>query len=152
MQTVASPARFVVDASVVMKWHLRDEQHVAEADAILADLLNGNILLVAPDHLRYEVPNAIRTAVLTNRLTALDGQTAIEAFFGWQLPTAGGDGLIMAAYDIALRFGCALYDGLYLALADLISAPLVHADRRLHNTLAGRFQHELWIEDYETAP
>lgn len=151
MQTDASPARYVIDASVVIKWHLRDEQHVAEADAVLAGLHRGETLLVAPDHLRYEVPNAIRTAVLTNRLTALDGQTAIEEFFGWQLPTAGGDGLILAAYDASLRYGCALYDGLYLALADLIAAPLIHADRRLHNMLGGRFQHELWIEDYDTS-
>lgn len=43
-----------------------------------------------------------------------------------------------------------MYDALYLALAEQIGCPFVHADRRLHNTLAGRFPHELWIENYAT--
>lgn len=142
------PTRYVIDASVAIKWHLRDEQFVDESDALLADMLDGRVVLIAPDHIRYEVANAIHTAVRMDRLSEADGRLALEQFLEWQLPTATGDGLIIAAYDIARRFGCALYDGLYLALADHIGAPLVHADRRLHNTLNLQFAHERWIEDY----
>lgn len=148
MQPSNRPIRYVVDASVVIKWHLRDEQFVDEADSLLSDMLSGLVLLIAPDHIRYEVASAIHTAVRMARITEEDGRAAIEQFLGWHLPTATGDGLIIAAYDIARRFGCGFYDGLYLATADHIGAPLIHADRRLHNALGRRFPQELWIQDY----
>lgn len=151
MQSSNRPIRYVVDASIVIRWHFRDEQYVDEAEALLSDMVDGRVALIAPDHIRYEVANAIHTAVRMSRITDTDGRAAIAQFLGWHLPTAAGDGLIVAAYDIARRFGCAFYDGPYLATADHIGAPLVHADRRLHNTLGQRFPHELWIQDYHRA-
>lgn len=151
MQSTTRPVRYVVDASVAIKWHLRDEQYVDHADVLLDDMLSGRIALIAPDHIRYEVASAIDTAVRMGRITADDGRVAVEQFLGWHLPTATGDGVIVAAYDIARRFGCSFYDGLYLAVAEHVGAPLIHADRRLHNTLGQRFPHELWIQHYSRA-
>jgi predicted nucleic acid-binding protein len=142
--------RYVVDASIAIKWHLRGEEHMDKADLLLADFRSGRAQLLAPAHIHYEVANAIRTAVRTGRLIASDGQSSIEAFFGWNLPTVTSERLILSGYGLSLTYGCALYDGVYLALAAIARCPLVHADRRLHNTLGGRFPHELWIEEYSS--
>jgi predicted nucleic acid-binding protein len=148
METTDRAQRYVVDASVVSKWHLRDEQYVDLADENLFAFQAGRIDLVAPDHPRYEVPSAIRKGVRTGRLTSDQARTAISDFLNWRLPTVGDEGLILAAYDQTVRFGCSFYDGLYLALCESIGCSLVHADDRLRNALGIRFPLAIWIEDW----
>ncbi|MGH2559192.1 MAG: type II toxin-antitoxin system VapC family toxin [Thermomicrobiales bacterium] len=141
---------FVVDASVATKWYLLDEEDTRAADAVLADFREGRILLVAPDHIRYEVASAIQNAYRTNRLTNDQAQRATAEFLSWHIPKASGDDLILAAREAAIRFGCSFYDGLYVALAESAGCPLIFADRRLRNTLGGQFGHALWLTDYAT--
>jgi len=38
-----SVKRVVIDASVALKWRLRDEQETAQADALLDDFLEGKL-------------------------------------------------------------------------------------------------------------
>ncbi|HVC33459.1 MAG TPA: type II toxin-antitoxin system VapC family toxin [Chloroflexota bacterium] len=139
---------YVLDASVAVKWHLHDEGFVAEARRLLVDLREGRIQIIAPDHVRYEVSSAIRNAVRMGRILPEAGATAIDQFLSWNVPTVAASDLIRAGYGLALRFGCSLYDGLYLALAEATGFPLVYADHRLRNALGSRFPLALWIEDY----
>ena len=139
---------YILDASIAMKWYLDDEDHTSESDAILTAFREGQITLYAPDHIRYEVANALRNAVRRERIADARGREALSEFLSWQIPTVGGDALVRAGYEIAIRYSCALYDGLYLALAENTDLPLIHADLRLHNTLGRRFSAEVWIEDY----
>lgn len=148
MQPASDFAQYVVDASVAIKWHLRDEEHADVAQTILTGYREGQISLLAPEQIRYEVANSLRTAIRMRRLSPDDARGGIEDFLSWGLPTAAGDELILAGYDISLRYGCALYDGLNLALAETLRCPFIHADRRLRTTLAGQFPLELWIGDF----
>lgn len=140
--------RYVVDASIAVKWYLHDEEYVHEAEAVLEAFGSDRIALIAPDHIRYEITNAVRNALRTRRVPVPAERQAITNFLDLGIPTVGANALLIAGYDYALRFDCALYDGLYLALADRAQCPFIHADRRLHNTLNGRFARELWIESF----
>jgi predicted nucleic acid-binding protein len=142
----------VVDASIATKWFLNDEEFAYEADALLRAFHEETVSLYAPDHIRYEVGNALRNAVRRERITDAQGRRALSMFLAWQIPTTTNDDLIRAAYDHAIEFDCAFYDGLYLALASETGTPLVHADQRLRNTLIGRFDLELWIGNLELPP
>lgn len=141
-------ARYVVDASTAVKWHLEDEEYTHQALAILRDSQEGMISLIAPDNIRYEVPGAIRRAVVRGRLSIPDGRLAVANFLSLELHTIRSNSLTLLGYDYAFRFGCSLYDGLYLALADMARCPLILADRRLKNNLGNRFRFVLWIADY----
>lgn len=55
--------RVVIDASVALKWLLRDEEIVPQADALLDDLLAGQLSVVVPTLFDYEVANVLRVAV-----------------------------------------------------------------------------------------
>lgn len=145
---MAESPRYVMDASNAVKWHLHDEDHVREAHAVLLDFREGRLQLLAPHHIRYEVPSAILGAVRRNRLPADVGATAVRQFLSWDILTVASGELIQAGYGYAIRFGCSLYDGLYLALAELTSSHFIFADRRLRNALADGFPLALWIEDY----
>ena len=105
---------YVLDASVAVKWHLRDEEHPTIALQLLADFRDGKVALLAPDHIRYEVASAVRVAVLRNRLAVEEGRRSLADFYGWRIPTVGGESLIFFAYDQALQLNCSLYDALYL--------------------------------------
>jgi predicted nucleic acid-binding protein len=152
MATTSSLPRYVVDASVASKWHLRDELLTAQADALLVGFRDGHWNLAAPESLRYEVAGAIRKAVRTHRLTREQGRAAIVGFLVWKIPVVSSDDLLLAAYDYSWRFGCSIYDGLYLALSDAIDCPFVFADRRLLNAIGTRFARAVWLEDWVPAP
>lgn len=151
LTTAASSQRIVVlDASVAVKWYLQDEDFSAEAATIRDDLAAARITVV-PDHFRVEVGNAIRNALRPNRLTVATARQAMTTLATLPIYPVPLDDLIVPGIDAAVHHDCTLYDALYLSLADRLSCPFVHADRRLHNTLAGRFEREFWIEDYRPA-
>lgn len=72
--------RFVVDASVAAKWVLKDEADARPAEILLADFRESRIQLIAPGHIHYEVPSAVRSAVRSRRITVDQARTAIDIF------------------------------------------------------------------------
>lgn len=146
--SASSTPLYVVDASVAVKWVLRDEPDTHLADRLLGDFREGRVRLVAPAHLRYEVPSAIRNAVRARRLSSVAGRVALDNFLSWSIPTVDDDALIEAGYERAVRVNCSLYDGCYVALAELLRAPLVYADLRLRHALGSTFPLGLWLDDY----
>jgi predicted nucleic acid-binding protein len=87
--------------------------------------------------------------VRRERISAGQGRRALQLFLAWQIPTVTSDALAETAFDLALQFDCAFYDGLYLVLASETATPLAHVDERLRNALAGRFKQGMWIEDLD---
>jgi len=133
---------------VASKWQLRDEADLDPADLVFHDFRAGLIELVAPSHIRYEVSSAIRSAVRRKRLPRDEGRSAIEDFLLLGIPTVESENVIVEGYDRALRFGCSLYDGVYVALAESIGCPLIHADHRLRLALGDSYPLAIWIADY----
>lgn len=148
LKGVAEIPEYVLDASVAVKWHLRDEEHAALALQILRDFREGRVGLLAPDHICYEVASAVQVAVLRDRITVEEGRSSLADFYGWGIPTVRGESLIFFAYDQALKLHCSFYDALYLALAQSANAPLISADEKLRHTIGQDFPLALWIEDY----
>jgi predicted nucleic acid-binding protein len=148
MESTSNRPLFVVDASVATKWHVLDEPSTRQAEAILIDVQQGHIDLVAPGCVRYEVPSAIRKTLRTRRLTTDEARASIQAFLDLRLPTIDEDELMLAAYQFTLRIGCSLYDGMYLALAEGLGCPLIHADLGLRNALHGHPFETVWLDDW----
>lgn len=142
-------AALVVDASVATKWHLKDEEHEDQALAILELFAGGELELKAPDQIRYEVSSSIAVATrgATPRLTKEQGEDAISEFLELGLDTVSDDALILEAYALVHRYGCALYDALYLALSQRFSVPFVTADRKLYRLL-DVLPYVVWVGDY----
>jgi predicted nucleic acid-binding protein len=136
---------YVIDASVAIKWFLEDEDYVEQAQAVFTAYNTDAIRLIAPEHLILEVANAIFSAVRSNRVTAQAGDQAMSYMLALDIPRVGGRELVLAGYRMALRFQCTFYDALYLALADAVRCPLLHADRRLQVSVAGRFPLAYWV-------
>jgi len=129
----------VVDASVATKWYLTDEPDADRALALLQRFGRGEVRLVAPLHIRFEVPSAITVAtrmILRGqsqpRRPSEQAARAIADFLALGLPTVDDDALIVAAYEAAQQYGCAFYDGLYVALAQRLDVRFILADERFY--------------------
>ena len=139
-------SRFVVDASVVLKWYLQDEDHVAQAVSLYEGWVEGRIQLTAPNFIRYEVANSLETARIQGRIDAGQASIEIDNFMVTGIYLDGdGDDLVRAAIDASRRYGVAPYDGLYLALAEETDRVFVTADRRLHRRVRDQVPYVRWL-------
>jgi len=125
---VARPATAVVDASVAAKWFLEESDTRAAID-LRRRHLEGEIRLVAPDLLVYEVANALR---YHPRIGAEQWARHIGDLLSLDLgldpPTEES---MSAAVDVAFRHGLSLYDAAYISLAERLDAVLYTADEGL---------------------
>lgn len=144
---MTSPPRFVVDASVGMKWL------VAEADSDAADILldrarAGSIALLAPDVFAPEVANAVwKRARLLREISDEEAHGLIARLQRVMPALVSSVGLLTQALELALAFRAPVYDSLYVALALRDGSTLVSADRalvRAFGAATGRVAH---IED-----
>ena len=142
----------VVDASVAVKWYLPDEDDADKSGALLGQFRQGEIELVAPEQIRYEVASAITVATRGRapRLTLEQGRRAIEEFLALGLETVRGGRIVRLAYGLAHEHDCAFYDALYLALAQELGVPLITADGRLYRRVRA-IPTVLWIGDFPAA-
>jgi len=135
----------VVDASVAAQW-LLPEANTHEA----LQVLRLYPRLAAPDLIYPEVANALWKRVQRGEITAQQGEYLLNAFFSIPLQSHPSSALVHGAWQIAVDFGITIYDALYVALAELIQAPLVTADRRLYAqapSLSSRIQ-IFWLADF----
>jgi len=137
--------RFVVDASVAIKWYL-PEPNSPDADRLL---ING-FQLVAPDLLISEVGNILWKRVMRTELTDKKAQTILHALESVPMTLRPTTVLSENALTIACGLKRSFYDSLYLALALMEDCRLVTADRKMFDAVKDATpikKHVLWIED-----
>lgn len=117
----------VVDASVVVTV-LADAQHASWAEAQLAGDSGGRSLWV-PHLIDAEVGQALRREVATRRLDEDRAGAALLGLVRMPLRRIDHSGLLNRAWQ--LRHNFSFYDGLYVALAELLGTSLITLDRRL---------------------
>lgn len=117
----------VVDASVVVTVLIRGEYaDWAEEQLYGAD---GGHSLWAPHLIDAEVGQSLRRRVAARKLPDDHAGRALGKFAGLPLRRIVHTGLLDRAWQ--LRHNHSFYDGLYVALAELLDIPLVTLDRRL---------------------
>lgn len=137
--------RFVVDASVAIKWYL-PEPHSADAEK----LLSRGFQLVAPDLLFSEIGNVLWKRVMRSEITVQKAQVILRALEALPIAVQPTAALAENAMTVSCGLKRSFYDSLYLALALMTDCRLVTADRKLFDSVkdaAPIKKHILWIED-----
>ena len=138
-------SRFVVDASVALKWFL------PEADGeCAARLRREGTDLDAPDLLHAEVANALWKRVRRGELKVSTAGRIAAALSRLPIEVHPSRLLAGAALQIACATGLTVYDSLYVATALLTDGVLVTADRFLFETAGRQSALEgkvLWVGD-----
>ena len=136
--------RYVVDASVGIKWFL-PEIHSEAAGRL--PLLKTSLHVPAFFHL--ELGNVLCKRIRRDELAPEEGDAILKELQRIPLQKHSNERLLNPAFALALQTKRSLYDCLYLALAEAIDGQVVTADRKLCESLAGsRFgKRILWVED-----
>jgi predicted nucleic acid-binding protein len=135
----------VVDASVVIKWHVT-EVHTDAALRLLGD--DGPVLHV-PDLVFSELGNILWKKVRRGDLTVYEARRIGHLVVRAPLEVHASAPLLEAAFEIAMRTGRPVYDSMYLALAIQMDLRMVTADPKLYNALKDGplSSHILWVAD-----
>jgi predicted nucleic acid-binding protein len=116
----------VLDASVIIKWLLRDpdrEPATAQATALMKDVITGRRPVLQPFHWLAEV-----AAVLCRLAPATAGQDALR-LQALRLPEASEPVMLRRACDLAIERETHVFDALYHAVALETRGVLVTADQ-----------------------
>jgi predicted nucleic acid-binding protein len=126
--------KYVLDSSVALKWVL-PEADSGKAIRLRDEYINGIHELLAPDIFPSEIANGLASAERQQRIRA--GESAI--FLNDVLSAAPAlhpsPPLLIRAMEIAISRKQAVYDALYVALAEAQGCELVTADDRLARSL-----------------
>ncbi|HEV8060745.1 MAG TPA: type II toxin-antitoxin system VapC family toxin [Gemmataceae bacterium] len=129
---------FVLDSSVAAKWVL-PEIDTDKALRVRNAYQHGTHDLLAPDFFPYEVANVFTKAERQKKLTPPSG------WAGWRTVMADAPRLIYPAhlmpraYSISSQYGSAIFDCLYVALAEEEHCQFLTADQRVVANLQDHF-------------
>ena len=121
----------MVDASVVIKWHVSE----VHTDAALRLLRDDAPALLVPDLVFPEVGNILWKKIRRGDLTKEQARTIGHLVALAPLTVYPSAPLLESALEIATDTGRTVYDSVYVALAVKVCCRLVTADEKLYNRL-----------------
>jgi predicted nucleic acid-binding protein len=124
----------VLDTSVVIKWFRQGEVLAGRALALREAYLDGQIAVLVPALLAYELANVLRDK---GDLTVSQVQDGVHSLFDmgleWVPPSSE---MMRRAVDVARTHDTTVYDAAFAALAEGVGATFVTADEGLVRRLA----------------
>ena len=137
----------VLDASVVLKWYLSDEDHGQEALELLKRFISEDLEIISPALLEYEVTNGLVVARKRGRLPEDFIISAIEGFLNLGLRIVGLSGLYSRVVYYCKAYNRSAYDACYLALAEAEGVPFITADEGLYKAVKKDLDWVKWLGD-----
>lgn len=137
----------IIDASVILSALFPDEQQ-SQSQAIIRDHVAGQISLVGPTLLEYELSNAVWQGVRRQRITMQQAEeimTVVDELH-ISLQTVKWQTIL----PWAQKFDRSAYDAAYVALAAERNESLVTGDLRLYNAVHQKLDWVLWIGNYQS--
>jgi len=133
----------VIDASVVLKWYLADEQHGEKALGLLNKYISNELHILAPSLLEYEVINALVIARKRGRIEEETLLSAIDGFLGLGIELKNLSMFSTRVLHFCKVYNRSAYDASYLALAEEDGIPLITSDRVMYNAVQTDLQ---WVK------
>jgi predicted nucleic acid-binding protein len=132
----AHHAGYVIDASVLVKWFLYQQEADRDRALALRELhISGRSTIYIPQLALLELVNAVRFAP---KAKEEDGEMALEAVRDLHLEVKPPEyDVLRKANAIAWAYKTTIYDGLYVAHAEQVGYPLITADETMIRKLAG---------------
>ena len=120
--------KYLIDASFLLSYLLPDE----ESDTVIDFMAEHNrepFLLFAPVILYFEISNAIKSAVVSHRITKDQAHDLLRGVKKLNIKILEVD--YEDVLDIALESQISFYDASYVALSQQLHVPLLTLDEKL---------------------
>ena len=119
----------VVDASVLLSFLMPDEKPSSEIRELVEEHVVGNIQLVAPNILPFEVANALNSGILSKRITLKEARNLFRRFIKIEVLLMESD--FEKIQVLANQFKISIYDASYLELTVSKKIRLISIDEKL---------------------
>lgn len=129
---------YVLDSSVALKWVL-PEAESAKAIRLRDDYINGAHQLIAPDVFPSEVANGLASAERQKRIRTGEAAIFLNDILSAAPILHDTSPLLIRAMEIAIAHKRAVYDCIYLALAETAGCELITADDQFARGLLTAF-------------
>ncbi|MDQ7826041.1 MAG: type II toxin-antitoxin system VapC family toxin [Candidatus Eremiobacteraeota bacterium] len=137
----------VVDASVLLSAYFPDEDTHMKAQTLMGNCAADMVELFAPRFARYEIINACHVAFRRGRVILPKALQISEAIHD-MVSFCEDDFDAAELLELSERYQICTYDAIYLAQAGSLGAPLITADRKLFERVAGKKGDIMWIGNY----
>jgi predicted nucleic acid-binding protein len=137
--------RAVLDASVVLKWFLPDEDRGQVALDLLNLYLSDDLEIIVSSLLEYEIINGLVVAQKRGRIKEEVIIAAIEGFLNLGIKTVRVSGLYSRVLHFCRVYSRSAYDASYLALAEAEQIHLITADETLYNAVKKDLTWVKWL-------
>ena len=139
--------RMVINASVVLKWYLTDEELGRKAIDSLGSYVSNELAIHAPALLEYEVMNGLMIAQKRGRIKEEKILSAIEGFENLGINLRSLSHLYPRVIHFCRTYNRSVYDASYMALALDEGIPLITADKGLFNSTRNDPKWVKWLGD-----
>jgi predicted nucleic acid-binding protein len=140
----------VVDSSVVAKWILPESDSPKAHQLVSEIALQGGRLIVL-DLALAEVANAIWKRYHQRLATADESRQFLVSLFRAPVHVEPFNPLLSQALEIAMKYDRAIYDALFVALAEELRLSGVTADEPLVRALHGDYPSIVLLRDWATS-
>jgi len=128
-------SKVVVDASIALRWVLRDEKE-ARVDAVLEEWAATLTQMLAPPLFPAEVTNALYLPTRRRRLSLEEADLALSTIMLLGVQVTEPAGLYSRSLELAASCSATnAYDAQYVALAEIEDCELWTADERLEASM-----------------
>lgn len=139
--------RLVIDASVVLKWYLTDEEYGEKALNLLTKYISNELDFLAPSLLEYEVVNGLIIAQKRGRIKEEKILLAIDGFMDLKIKLKDLSQLYPRALYYCKIYNRSVYDASYLAIAESEGIAMITGDKRLYNAVKEELKWVKWLGD-----
>ncbi|MEK9143570.1 MAG: type II toxin-antitoxin system VapC family toxin [Patescibacteria group bacterium] len=130
-ENIDSKQLLVVDASVILAAIFPQEAYKRHAMMFIDQSMRSAKKFIAPSILLYEIFNAVRSAILSKRITGEEAQTILSAYKTIEPTYVDFSILSESALKIALESNTSIYDAAYAALAYAREYSMCTLDKKL---------------------
>ena len=139
----------VIDANIAVKWLVR-EHDSGIAEALASEWMRDSVRAVAPYVLLAETANTLHQRVKRDLLTIHAAAGLLEALRSTGIEFRHSMALYQRALAIADQLGQgAVYDSVYLALAESLNCDLWTADARFQCAARGHYTNVKLLSEFE---
>ncbi|MEW6088273.1 MAG: type II toxin-antitoxin system VapC family toxin [bacterium] len=136
---------YVLDASVILKWHTKEnEKNIENAYRLREDFRTRKIEIIAPELLIYEVANVLRYKSALEEKLILN---AITGIYEMRILRPANEDVMKEAVRLARKYDITVYDSAYISLANNFGCSLITADKKLLEKI-GLLSNILFLNKY----
>lgn len=142
-------AEQVVDASVAIKWVVKNEPFRRQALQLLRQARAHGIALIGPPLLEYEIESALHRRLHHGQTSSEAVDASLKAFYAVGVQIASHPAMVYRARELARQFHQErIYDSLYAALAELRGCPFWTADKSFYEAVTPGLSFVRHLPDY----